>query len=254
MKSYFITIILFAVSNSSFGQPWKLTKDFSLAFQNSYDNYRLVKISKNNRIYCIAFDKKDTLKRIFEFEMLKDKKDGWFVRIDTTNKDAYNIFFEEGIAKKISFIGPDSSLSRFSLDSNLLNGVHTVYYSNGKIKEYGFYKNNARIGEWRFYNIAGQVTSEGQFVGDYSRLIYDTNKGFLITLNRYLDTVRVELMTQKMYDSLKELLHQNWGLNFPIHLHFKTGLWKYYDDAGKLILTEFYDKGKLINVEKEITK
>ena len=35
-----------------------------------------------------------------------------------------------------------------------------------------------------------------------------------------------------------------------IHLHFKTGLWKYYDDTGKLIKEEFYEKGKLIRTKE----
>lgn len=251
MKNYIITIILFALSKNLYAQPWKLIKDFGLAFQNSYDDYALYTKAKGKKVYYMGVDKSDTTKRIFDFEMIANYKDGWFNRIDTTHKQSYSIFFENGIAKRLSYTSVDSSVSMFAVDSNLLNGVHTIYYANGNIKEYGFYKNNARIGGWKFYNVAGKVASEGSFLGDYNKLIYDVKNSKLITLNKYLDTLKVEPFTQNKYDSLKKSLKQEWGMAFPIHLHFKTGLWKYYDDTGKMIKEEFYEKGKLIRTKKK---
>lgn len=251
MRSCLLALLLLVVSNTLIAQPWKIQNDFSLAFQSNYDNYKVHRQDKGNKIYFVGFDKNDSLKKVFEFEMLANNKDGWFNRIDTTNKESYSIFFEAGVAKRLSYTSTDRSVFTFTIDSNLLNGVHTIYYVNGNIKEYGFYKNNARIGEWRFYNAAGKVISAGNFLGDYNKLVYDVKRRKLITLNRYLDTVKVEPFAQKKYDSLKKVLKQEWGIAFPVHLHFKTGLWKYYDDAGKLIKEEFYEKGKLIRTEKK---
>lgn len=253
MKNWLLMLLSLIVSNTLIAQPWKIKNDFSLAFQDNYENYKVYRHEKGNKICFVGFDKKDSLKKVFDFEVLvgTDNKDGWFNRIDTTNKESYSIFFKDGIAKKLSYTSTDNSVLTFTIDSNLLNGVHTIYYANGNIKEYGFYKNNARIGEWRFYNTAGKVISAGNFLGDYNKLIYDVKRRKLITLNRYLDTIKIEPFAQKKYDSLKKMFNQEWGIAFPVQLHFKTGNWKYYDDTGKLIKEEFYEKGKLIRTEKK---
>jgi antitoxin component YwqK of YwqJK toxin-antitoxin module len=250
MKKGSIISIVLAISNSLVAQPWKIEKDFRIAFQK---DYRLFQEKRGNKTYYIGYSKNDSLRKVFEFQTLPNGniKDGWFNRFDSSNKESFSILFVGGVAKKLSYINTDSLIFTFSIDSSLLNGVHTVYYANGKIKEYGFYKNNARIGEWSFYNAAGKIVSEGSFEGDYCKLLYDVKKRKIITLNRYLDTAKVESISQKKYDSLKRTLKQQWGVAFPIHMHFKTGIWKYYDDNGKLLKKEFYLNGKLIRSENK---
>lgn len=250
MKNFILLIIIFALLNNIQAQPpWKLTRDFSLAFQSNYEDYKFVSQTKGNKTHWIGFDKNDPTTKVLEFETWGNIKDGLFHRIDSTNKASYSIFFEKGIAKKLYYKTVDSLLHTFSIDSNLLNGVHAVYYPNGKIKEYGFYKNNARIGEWTFFNSAGKVIAEGSYLGDYNRLLFDTQGHKLVTLNRYLDTVKIEHFGQKEYDSLRRKLKQDWGIAFPVQLYFETGVWKSYDDSGKLIKEEFYEKGNLIRTE-----
>jgi antitoxin component YwqK of YwqJK toxin-antitoxin module len=247
-------LLLFIFSNKLMAQPpWKLEKSFSLAFQSSYEKYTVVKQNRDGKNYYIGYNKNDSLEKLFDFEELKsvNKKDGWFNFFDKTNRTSYSIFFEAGIAKKLSYLNPDSLIFLFSLQNNLLNGVHTIYYHNngGHLKEYGFYKDNARFGKWLFFDTLGNVTSEGEYLGDYNRLLYDTKRYRLITLNKYLDTIKVESFNQKKYDSLKKVIGEEYVMAFPIHLHFKTGLWKYYDDKRKLIKEEYYEKGKLIRTE-----
>ncbi len=235
--------------------PWRIEKSFNLAFQNSYENYKIVKQNKENKEYYIGYNKNDSLEKLFDFEVSKSnsKKDGWFNFFDKTNRTSFSIFFEAGIAKKLTYINTDSLIFLFTLQNNLLNGVHTIYFHNngGHLKEYGFYRDNARIGEWIYCDSLGKIKSQGNYLGDYNRLLYDTKKHKLITLNRYLDTIKVEVFNQKKYDSLINVLGEECTMAFPIHLHFKTGIWKYYDDKGKLVKEEFYDKGKLIRTEKK---
>ena len=202
---------------------------------------------------CCALVSLLSSKKIFEFEKLanSNKKEGWFNRIDVNNRKSYGILFENGIAKSLSYIAPDSTVYIFSIDSNFLNGRHMVYYPQGNIKEHGNYKNNARIGQWRFYNVNGTIKEEGNYMGEYNELLYDANRGRLITVNRFLDTIRMEKFTQKQYDSLRIVLGQKWGTAFPVQLHFKDGPWKYYDDSGRLAKEETYEKGTLIKAEKK---
>lgn len=249
MKPYFLILLIFAVTSNLIAQaPWKLTRDFNLAFQDSYiDNFRLVKKIKEGKIYYIGYDKEDTAKKIFSYEKLLNGqvKDGWFSRFDSTNKKSFNILFQEGIAKRLTYIDTDSLSISYYIDSNLLNGQHLSYYNRASIKEAGNYKNNARIGEWLFFNNEGKLVSQGNYAGDYKRLLYDVTKHRLITLNRFLDTIRVENFNQKIYDSLTITLGLGRDILFPVHLHFKIGEWKYYNDTGKLIRREFYSKGVL---------
>jgi len=187
MKKYLIGILLLVLSNYILAQPpWKLKKDFSLAFQDNYNNYRVIKQTKGSRDYYIGYDSVDTLRKLFSFETLPDSdlKEGWFSRFDSTNKQSFNIHFKKGVAKRLTYIDTDSLDISYYIDSNLLNGQHLTYYNRASIKEAGYYKNNARIGEWLFFNSAGKLISRGSYLGDYSKLLYDIKGHKLITLNR----------------------------------------------------------------------
>jgi len=255
MKIYILMVWVFIMSNNLIAQPpWKLTRDFALAFESDYsDSYKIVKQIKGRKVYYLVYDKMDTTEKVFSYEtLLNDQvKDGWFSRFDSANKVSYNILFERGIAKRLTYIDTDSLDISYYIDSNLLNGQHLVYFNRGHVKEAGYYKNNARVGDWVFYSSTGKVVSEGKFLGDYKRLLYDVKSHQLITLDRFLDTASVESFDQKKYDSLAVTLGLGREIQFPVHLHFKTGKWRYYNEAGKLIKEEYYDKGKLIRTENK---
>jgi antitoxin component YwqK of YwqJK toxin-antitoxin module len=247
MNRCFTIVCCIIFLNQSDAQPWKIEKQFKDAF--FCDTSLIIHVTHQKGKSCIqVFDKEDTTIKLFEYEELESdhKKDGVFKAYYKDGGTYYTLLFKDGCAKQLTIDLPDSMLGRYTIDSGFFNGVHTTYYKNGNLKEYGFYKDNARIGEWTFFNSAGKVISRGSYLGDYNKILLNVTRKEIITLNRFLDTIKVGNLTQAAYDSLKQLMHQNWGVAFPLHLHFEEGNWKYYDDSGRLIKEEYYDKGKLI--------
>jgi antitoxin component YwqK of YwqJK toxin-antitoxin module len=82
----------------------------------------------------------------------------------------------------------------------------TAYYSNGKLRMDGTYKNNKRDGKWTYWFENGLIWSEGFFAegkNDSIRLINFPNG-------------------KKRYE-----FHYNKGV--------RTGKWKFYDETGRLL-------------------
>ena len=203
----------------------------------------------NGSNYIVGYDTADETKKIFQFEIdANGVKNGWFTQFDPKNLNSYSIWFENGKAKKLSYT-KQGSLYKYSLNDNVLEGMHTIYYPNGRIKEYGSYEDNARVRVWSFYDSSGRLRSEGAYYGDYRKIFYNVKNRLLYTLDRHLDTIKVEKFTRRKYDSLKKVLAQEWGVIFPYENHFKEGIWKYYDANGLLVRQEFYDKGRFIRKE-----
>lgn len=248
MKKYFSVVFWLFIFKGVDAQPWKIKEQFKEAFY--YDTSLLYHLThQRGKCHIEVFTKADSSIKLFKFEVRESdhKKDGVFKAYYKDGGIFYTLLFKNGIAKHMTIDLPDSTLGRYTLDNFFFNGVHTAYYKNGNIKEYGYYKDNARVGDWIFYNSAGKVIKEGNYFGDYNKVLLDVKQKQIITLNRYLDTIKVAELTQETYDSLKQVLKQDWGLAFPVHLYFEHGNWKYYDDTGRLIKEEFYEKGKLIS-------
>lgn len=225
----------------AFSQPWKVKENFKIAFLNDYSDYICDTILKAGKFYIQGFTKENSSVKAFDYEMSEtSQKAGYFNKYNEEGKIIFSLLFEDGTAKKLSVNFADSTLGKYTLENNLLDGVHTSYYSNGNIKEYGYYRQNAPTGEWRFYNEVGKVIAEGSYCGDFKKLLYNNQTKRLITLNQYLDTIKSELLTQQKLENLKKELKQSWGVNFPVNLPCMTGQWKFYDDRGKLIKKVVY--------------
>jgi len=245
MKRLLFSSVFFFIISMAFSQPWRLKEDFKIAFLTSYDDYICHTSTKGDKIHVEGFEKGDSLKKVFDYEASKSlRKDGYFSQYNKQGKRLFSMLFEDGIAKKLSVNFTDSTLGRYTLKNNLLSGQYVMYYSNGKIKEYGQYKDNAPIGAWTFYNDAGKVITEGNYCGEFRRLFYNVPTKRLITLNQFLDTVKSETLTKVKLDSLKKELNQSSGLSFPINIICKTGKWKFYDDNGTLIKEINYSSRK----------
>lgn len=251
MKKGLLLIFSVMISSQLVAQPWVIKRDFNFAFKDNYTEYQLSQERIGDKIYYSGYLFNGDKRKLFNFQtsVSSNKKNGWFNYFDTLGMRSFSILFVDGNATQMSFKTVDSLVFTFTIDKDLLNGVHSVYYDNGNIKDYGYYKNNARSGEWRFFYSNGNVESEGSYEDEYSKIIYDPASRNMVTLNRYLDTVRVELFTQKIYDSLRQAVHEEWDIMFPLHLHKRIGVWKFYDEKGQLLRSEIYDKGKLIKVD-----
>jgi antitoxin component YwqK of YwqJK toxin-antitoxin module len=229
-------------------QPWKIKDEFKVAFTTQEDtNFIYQKVNKGNSCFIEAFSRANNkIKRFDYFVNISDgKKEGAFNFYDKEGKWYGTMLFKNNEPESFLIKLLDSSLAQYNINNTLFNGVHYSYYSNGNIKEYGFYKDNVRIGEWLFYYDNGKVKEKGTYSGKYIKLLYDYNAGNIITLNNYLDTIKVENMNKAKFDSLKRVLHHDF-IAYPVQLHYETGVWKFYDINGQLIKEEFYNEGKLI--------
>lgn len=251
MRTYIVLSVLLLLPARLAAQPWKFEEDFALAFKMDYFSYHLRIARVAEGTFYVGFDSNNTSLKLFEFKTsLSGQKHGWFRYTDTGGNGSYSILFEKGEARKLSYSLHDSSIAIYSIGEGVLNGVHTVYYANGNMKEYGFYKQNARTGLWTFFYSSGKLESEGYYEGNYERLLYDTCSKKIFTLNRFLDTIKTEAFTAETYDSLKLALKQPWGMVFHCERHFKTGEWKYYNVTGRLVREEYYEKDRFIKREE----
>lgn len=56
----------------------------------------------------------------------------------------------------------------FETDKGMLNGPYVSYYSSGKIKSEGSFKNNNRIGDWKLYAEDGTILVERKYTNSWS--------------------------------------------------------------------------------------
>ena len=133
------------------------------------------------------------------------------------------IFYESGELKTVSSY---KSYREGTLYGSYLQGKYYSYYENGQIIWKGKYKKDGKIGIWSEYYEDGKLKSIGNFNEDI--------KPIEVTYKNVSDLKR----------EYPDLL--NFDFYMPYVLNFKSGEWKYYDNEGRVIKKEFYEKGKLV--------
>lgn len=115
--------------------------------------------------------------------------------------------------------------NKLNYKQNKLDGLFITYYENGQIMFIGNYKEDAQIGLWKEYYEKGNLKSEGNYCEDIAPVFlnYDNIDSLIIEYPNLID--------DKIF------------LNYT--LDFKSGKWCYYNEEGKIIREEFYQKGKL---------
>ncbi|MBP7540600.1 MAG: hypothetical protein KA802_11760 [Saprospiraceae bacterium] len=137
--------------------------------------------------------------------------------------------------------------------NNMRDGPWIEYYDYGYMKQHGYYKNNARDSIWieTYYN--KNLKSQGSYFPDINYLVVDRSDSSnfqLVTQNKD----RIEIERQPLTSELLTKLQEVYGnsitrsLAFPIEIHFKDKLWEYWDEEGKLIKEEIWDKGEIISI------
>ena len=110
------------------------------------------------------------------------------------------------------------------------HGIYKAYYPNGKIKEFGNYFNNFKIGEWIELYEEGRIKSVGSYYPDTI---------IQVTIPTREDSIAEEGRDRPDVPFLKRTI-----------IYLKHGEWFYYHPTGKLYLKEFYDKGTLLRKEE----
>lgn len=145
----------------------------------------------------------------------------------------------------------------------IVNGIFRFYYPNGAIsKEESFFEGKKK-GDAIFYYKNGTIEARGKF--DYmfykpniyndlylveskvKKWIYYHPNGLKKAQGRYYFNSIIE--KKDKFESPNKYVG-----NTPIYYNWKTdvkdGVWRYWDEEGKLIKKENYSKGKLLKVKK----
>lgn len=114
-------------------------------------------------------------------------------------------------------------------------------------EEEGWYENDRKEGEWRLYNLSGDLVGVENYKWGLKDGIcrYFTMYGALrleqswkaLNPDKLYDTIQVEDVDH--LDTYKEVIIKNEGAAI------KHGVWKYYGPNGELLRSELYTLGKL---------
>ncbi|MBK6730807.1 MAG: hypothetical protein IPG60_07535 [Bacteroidetes bacterium] len=153
------------------------------------------------------------------------------------------------------FYRTGSLQKKIRYSNNLKQGAWIEYYDYGYWKESGYYNNDARDSIWEqsYYGNIKTIKSQGYYFPDINYLVVDRSDSSnfqLVTQNKD----RIEIERQPLTSELLTKLQEVYGnsitrsLAFPIEIHFKDKLWEYWDEEGKLIKEEIWDKGEIISI------
>ncbi|GIV28866.1 MAG: hypothetical protein KatS3mg035_2219 [Bacteroidia bacterium] len=132
-----------------------------------------------------------------------------------------------------------------------LHGIYKSYYPNGQLMCIGMYNKGMKTGEWKEYFSNGQLKSVGEYEDSILILFPDYDVRRIFIANRKFQKIDSIPLIESSEDSLLRSFHLNRSnVFYPYNLYFKTGIWRYYDEKGKLIKEEYYEKGKLIRINR----
>jgi antitoxin component YwqK of YwqJK toxin-antitoxin module len=155
---------------SSSGTAVELRKfDRFFAFPTSYKNARLA-TAQDTTLYAgqLAFLSHDSILVFLDgnSSRLSQLSCAVFYRVAAINK----YYQMEGEVLDY-YVDNDSVAAKLNYTSGRLSGTCAYFYSNGKIKERGEYKENARIGEWIYYYESGLESKKINFTAGVPHLI-----------------------------------------------------------------------------------
>lgn len=172
---------------------------------------------------------------------------------------------------------PEKSTKYFGLDAqveNIWNTFDTTYFSNGKIESITEYNSEfKKVGIYKEFDSNGIMIIEGRYADIDSAECFNCYNGqFSIdSLGKWYQITKIDVFEFKIgkwstyhpngklashgefgnlysaYMGTSDPTRKNKPINIYQHLEqLKTGIWKYYDTNGKLILTEEYHNGTLV--------
>ncbi|MCP4441104.1 MAG: hypothetical protein GY810_19440 [Aureispira sp.] len=240
MKSLFTLSLLFLFGQVAYAQP----PEPIVVHENDSIRLEYTLVNANDSTYSKKMFKHNIL---IESLFLRDRKR---VNEYTEYYDNGNILGEG----RFDSLGKyTSTWKRYYKDKQLANernysngglkGNSIFYYKNGNKKAEGQYDHElyelhvlghsmdnlveSKIGLWTYYHPSGAKASEGNYWFD-------------------------EILLQSPEARLEEAEDIEFGdLTRPWKVDLKHGVWQYWDNNGKLIKEETYDKGELLEIHKD---
>ena len=106
---------------------------------------------------------------------------------------------------------------------------YATYHDNGRVKAEGVMNNGERDGEWKIYNLQGELEKIAYF--DFGELVIERETDISKDIVDYHDNGRVKAEGKTFHG-------------------YRDGKWKFYDSNGKLLKTAYYLMGEIAKEEK----
>lgn len=139
----------------------------------------------------------------------------------------------------------DKIIETYSTNANVLHGPYLMY-RNDKLSQSGHFKNGVRDSLWITYHPNMEIQSQGSYIGKKITIALDTKTHQLIEILNKTDTLSINPLSE--YSKLINRYNYDGkgGVQLPIYIDFKRGIWKYYNEKGKLIKQEIYDENGIL--------
>jgi hypothetical protein len=154
--------------------------------------------------------------------------------------------------KEVWFYSNGKLWKIYQYKNDSLDGPWIEYYEiGGTMKKYGTYKNGIPI-EWKEFYLCNKIKTEGSYFDTEILTTITSNDTIKLCIkDRKKNIKEIKELNNTLIDSIRTefLLDKSSGIPFPLERNIKNGIWKYWNEDGKLIKEEFFDKGNLINTK-----
>jgi hypothetical protein len=205
---------------------------------------------KNGAVEVTCTGRDDTSFSVKYYAIMCDGKllkHGDYFGFTRGKKTSQALFIRDSL-RSLTFFYPDETIT-YAIKNEKLNGAFHSYYNGfavDHLKAYGHFNENAKVGVWQSHYSNGNKRDSGSYSGEYVRIVYDTLLKCAIFFNASCIEINRECSPQK----LKSLLLEGYQIDlnevsFPLIISKKTGIWKYYDENGRMKQTIDYNKENL---------
>jgi len=229
--------------------------------------------------------------RPYSFEKkVNGKPDSVWIRFHESSSVWEKLLYEKGKLKSVllmqdplhnpldygDFVEGSGLLKRYRPSGSLFSEIQykngerhgrAWYYRNGKIAANGSFRNNLKVGTWKFYNQAGTLHYEIDFYDAKNQWAYVTvygNSGFEREESEYWKGLRHGLArTYSFLNELENEKHYAFGYLHGTYLEFlkggkertqgayafgmKVGDWKYFNPSGRTTFEERFVRNPSID-------
>jgi len=209
-------------------------KDFELYFpaivKERNNKVRMNENLKNYRLYLeeinLAMDKADL---IITDKQERELLDIYMANVKREFSSSNELNIESNEESVRTYLKNLSATQEKLKNRKLREGSFIDYHENGRIKLQGKYISGRKEGSWREYNTRGKLVKTSIYSG--GKVIDIEAQDIIKDLAVYFDNGRIK--------------EQGKTKNGKRH-----GMWKFYDERGKLISTTNYAKGSVLQKQK----